>query len=127
MVAVGTGQAACDVWARLFLSWPVQQAVPQFVMNAIDPLLLELIVGPDAGVPLVSGLRAHYVQVRGRYPGPFADVEQVWAVQRAWWLQFVLDTDQAADSASGLHGPSPDIDVLAAHPAGPLTLLVRAC
>ena len=124
LIAVGAGQADCDVWARLFLSWPVQQAVPQLVMNAIDPLLLELIVGAEAGVSLVSGLRSHYVQVRGRYPGPFADVEQVWAVQRAWWLQFVLDEDEAAASGSGMHGASLDIDVLAGHSAGPLTLLV---
>ena len=124
MVAVGQGQDACDVWGRLFLSWPVQQAVPQFVMNAIDPLLLELIVGVDAGVALVSGLRAHYVQVRGRYPGPFADVEQVWAVQRDWWLPFVLDKEEVAASGSGMQGLSGDIDVLEAYPAGSLTLLV---
>ena len=124
MVAVGSGQAACDTCSRLFLSWPVQQAVPQLVMNAIDPLLLELIVGAEHAGPLVSGLRAHYVQVRGRYPGPFADVEQVWAVQRAWWLQFVLDTDEAAASGSGMQGPSIDIDLLVPHAAAPLSLLV---
>ena len=46
MEAVGTGPDACRAWAERFLGWPAEQAVPQIVMNALDPLLVELIVGP---------------------------------------------------------------------------------
>ena len=56
--------------------------MPQIVMNTLDPLLLELIVGPEHIDPLISMLRRHYATVREPYPGPFADVERVWGIQR---------------------------------------------
>ena len=46
MEAVGTGPEACRDCAKTFLSWAPEKAVPQMVMNALDPLLVELIVGP---------------------------------------------------------------------------------
>ena len=71
-------------------------------------------------------LRRHYATIRERYPGPFADVERVWGIQREWWLQFVLDKEQAAESAGGTAGSPAKEDFLAAHPAAPLTLIARA-
>ena len=122
MEAVGTGPEACRDWAEIFLSWAPEKAVQQMVMNALDPLLVELIVGPDHVDPLISMLRRHYATVRERYPGPFADVERVWGIQRKWWLQFVLDQDQAAESAGGTAGSPVKEDILAP-PAAPLTLI----
>ena len=100
MEAVGTGPQACRLWAERFLDWPAEQAVPQIVMNALDPLLVEVIVGADHVDPLISMLRRHYATVRERYPGPFADVERVWGIQREWWLQFVVDEEQSGTGRS---------------------------
>ena len=124
MEAVATGPKVCRYWARIFLSWDPKQAVTQFVMNALDPLLVELIVGPDHVDPLISMLRRHYVTVRERYPGPFADVERVWGIQREWWLQFVLDqeeSEESEESAGGTAG-SPVKEDFLAPPAAPLKL-----
>ena len=123
MEAVGTGPPACRLWAQRFLDWPAEQAVPQIVMNALDPLLVEVIVGADHVDPLISMLRRHYATVRERYPGPFADVERVWGIQREWWLQFVVDEEQSGVSGSAGAGvPVVSDDVLALHRAGPLRL-----
>ena len=123
MEAVGTGPQACRLWAQRFLDWPAEQAVPQIVMNALDPLLVEVIVGADHVDPLISMLRRHYATVRERYPGPFADVERVWGIQREWWLQFVVDEEQSGASGSAGAGvPVVSDDVLALHRAGPLRL-----
>ena len=123
MEAVGTGPQACRLWAERFLDWPAEQAVPQIVMNALDPLLVEVIVGADHVDPLISMLRRHYATVRERYPGPFADVERVWGIQREWWLQFVVDEEQSGASGSAGAGvPVVSDDVLALHRAGPLRL-----
>ena len=100
MEAVAAGPGACRARSDTFLSWAPEQAVPQIVMNAPDPLLVELIVGPDHIDPLISMLRRHYATVRERCPVPFADVERVWRIQRQWWLQFVVDAHEA-DAASG--------------------------
>ena len=90
-------------------------------MNALDPLLLELILGPDHLYPLIPMLRKHYTKVRDRYPGPFADVEQVWRVQRQWWLEFVLE--ESGGSGGGPVDVVPESgDVLASHPTAPLHL-----
>ena len=46
MAVVAQGPAVCARWRETFLSWDPQHAVPQIVMNALDPALLELILGP---------------------------------------------------------------------------------
>ena len=86
--------------AELAATYATLNRVTQIVMNAPDPLLVELIVGPDHIDPLISMLRRHYATVRERCPVPFADVERVWRIQRQWWLQFVVDAHEA-DAASG--------------------------
>ena len=86
--------------AELAATYATLNRVTQIVMNAPDPLLVELIVGPDHIDPLISMLRRHYATVRERCPVPFADVERVWRIQRQWWLQFVVDAHEA-DAAFG--------------------------
>ena len=115
MRAIAAGEAEVRVWSERFRSWPPEHAVPQFVMNALDPLLLEAVVGLEPPSPLISRLRAHYARVRERYPGPFADVENVWRQQRDWWVPFLVSDADA--SSEGLGSPeAPELDVLALHP-----------
>ena len=122
MAVVADGPAVCARWRDTFLSWEPRYAVPQIVMNALDPALLELVLGPGDKNSLVRLLRAHYEDVRKRFPSPFADVEQVWRVQRAWWMQFVeADGDLEATSAE-LAATFATLDVLLPHPAGTLYL-----
>ena len=121
MAIVAQGPAVCARWRETFLSWDPQHAVPQIVVNALDPALLELILGPDDKNSLVSLLRAHYADVRERFPGPFADVEQVWRIQRAWWMQFV-EADDAEATSAALAETFATLDLLLPHPAGALYL-----
>ena len=59
--------------------------------------------------------------MRERFPGPFADVEQVWRIQRAWWMPFVEADDVEATSAA-LAETFATLDVLLPHPARALYL-----
>ena len=121
MVVVADGPSVCARWRETILSWDPRHAVPQIVMNALDPALLELILGPGDKNSLMRLLRAHYEDVRERFPGPFADVEQVWRIQRAWWMQFV-EADDVEASAAALAETYATLDVLVPHPAGALWL-----
>lgn len=121
MAVVAQGPAVCARWRETFLSWDPQHAVPQIVMNVLDLALLELILGPGDRNSLVSLLRAHYADVRERFPGPFADVEQVWRIQRAWWMQFV-EADDAEATSAALAETFATLDVLLPHSAGALYL-----
>ena len=121
MAVVAQGPVVCARWRETFLSWDPQHAVPQIVMNGLDPALLELILGPGDRNSLVSLLREYYADVRERFPRPFAAIEHVWRVQRAWWMQFVEADDVEAASAA-LAETFATVDVLVPHPAGALYL-----
>ncbi len=121
MAVVADGPAVCARWRDTILSWEPRYAVPQIVMNALDPALLELVLGPGDKNSLVRLLRAHYEDVRERFPGPFADVEQVWRIQRAWWMKFV-EADDVEATAAALAETYATLDVLLSHPAGALYL-----
>ena len=112
MSAGAGGQPACAVWRDRFASWPLDDAVTQVVMNALDPLLLQAVLGPAESARWLPLLREHYVQVQACYPAEFSDVETSWAGQREWWLQFVEQVDEAADpspaSSGGGSAPAPD-------------------
>ena len=108
MRAVADGQPACDVWSERFAQWSVPVAVPQIVMNALDPLLIETVLGPAESRRWLPLLREHYGRVKHSYPGEFANVEASWTDQRAWWMQFVEGADAGDEaSAGGGGGPAP--------------------
>ena len=79
MTAVANGQPACDALATRFAPWGLADAVPQIVMNALDPLLVETVLGPVHSRRWLPLLREHYRQVKHSYPGDFADVEALLA------------------------------------------------
>ena len=51
-------------------------------MNALDPLLVKIVLGPAECGRWLPLLREHYRQVKQCYPGQFADVEHFWRLQR---------------------------------------------
>ena len=121
--AVAAGQDACDDWSARFATWSVAQTVPHIVMNALDPRLIEAVLGPEESQRWLPLLREHYARVKYSYPRNFALVEQSWKEQRQWWYQFVEFVDQPADDAQadgagrGVAGPT---DTVHPAPAGPV-------
>ena len=108
MRAVAVGRPACDVWSARFAEWSVPVAVSQIMMNALDPLLIETVLGPVESGRWLPLLREHYGRVKYSYPGEFANVEASWTDQRAWWMQFVEGAEGGAEaSAGGGGGPGP--------------------
>ena len=57
----------------------------RLVLQAVDPELLEAVVGPDLVPAWVDPLRAQYVRFQRAYPADWVDVEKVWRQQRARW------------------------------------------
>ena len=108
MRAVADGPARLRRLGGPFAQWSVPAAVPQIVMNALDPLLIETVLGPDEARRWLPLLREHYGRVKYSYPGEFANVEVSWKDQRAWWMQFVEGADDEEEApAGGGGGPGP--------------------
>ena len=59
--------------------------VKRLVLQAVDPELLEVVVGHRLAPAWVKPLRAQYARFKQAYPADWADVEEVWRKQRARW------------------------------------------
>ena len=59
--------------------------VKRLVLQAVDPELLEAVVGPQLAPAWVKPLRAQYARFKQAYPADWADIEEVWRKQRARW------------------------------------------
>ena len=59
--------------------------VKRLVLQAVDPELLEAVVGPRLAPAWVKPLRAQYARFKQAYPADWMDVEKVWREQRAQW------------------------------------------
>ena len=57
--------------------------VKRLVLQAVDPELLEAVVGPQLAPAWVKPLRAQYARFKQAYPADWVDVEEVWRKQRA--------------------------------------------
>lgn len=82
MSAVSEGAAACDRWPAVFARWAVRQAAPQVVINGLDPLLLEIVLGAAQSPRWLPLVRQHYAELQQRGdPGigsrHFGDVRDV--------------------------------------------------
>ena len=60
MAAVSAGPGACAVMRARFAGWPLEAALNLVVMNALDPLLLWVVLGVDEARRWLPGLVAHY-------------------------------------------------------------------
>ena len=61
------------------------KAMKRLVLHAVDPELLEAVVGPQLAPAWVKPLRAHYARFKQKYPADWVDVEKTWQEQRARW------------------------------------------
>ena len=61
------------------------KGVKRLVLQAVDPELLEVVVGPQLAPAWVKPLRAQYARFKQAYPADWADVENVWREQRERW------------------------------------------
>ena len=83
--------AVCAGGARLsrvrseFERMDAGQGVKRLVLQAVDPELLEAVVGPQLAPAWVKPLRAQYARFKQAYPADWVDVEKVWREQRARW------------------------------------------
>ena len=59
--------------------------VRRLVRLAVDPELVEAVVGPQLAPTWVKPLRAQYARFKQAYPADWADVEKVWREQRERW------------------------------------------
>ena len=59
--------------------------VKRLVLQAVDPELLDVVVGPRLAPAWVKPLRAQYARFKQAYPADWVDVEEVWRKQRARW------------------------------------------
>ena len=59
--------------------------VKRLVLQAVDPELLEAVLGPELAPAWVKPLRAQYARFKQAYPTDWVDVEKVWREQRARW------------------------------------------
>ena len=61
------------------------QGVKRLVLHAVDPELLEAVVGPQLAPAWVKPLRAQYARFKQAYPADWVNVEKVWREQRERW------------------------------------------
>ena len=83
--------AVCAGGARLsrvrseFERMDAGDGVKRLVLQAVDPELLEAVVGPQLAPAWVKPLRAQYARFKQAYPADWADIEKVWREQRERW------------------------------------------
>ena len=84
-------RAAHDGGARLsrvrseFEQMDATDGVKRLVLKAVDPELLEAVVGPGLAPKWVEPLRAQYSRFKQAYPLEWVDIEKVWREQRNRW------------------------------------------
>ena len=59
--------------------------VKRLMLQAVDPELLEAVVGPQLAPAWVKPLRARYARFKQACPADWVDVEKAWREQRARW------------------------------------------
>lgn len=83
--------AVCAGGARLsrarsdFERMDAGKSMKRLVLHAVDPELLEAVVGPQLAPAWVKPLRAHYARFQQKYPADWVDVEKGWREQRERW------------------------------------------
>ena len=82
--------------------------VKRLVLRAVDPELLEAVVGPQLAPVWVKPLRAQYARFKQAYPADWADVEKGWREQRARWRsKAVPHREQPSAQAVPPRAPAP--------------------
>ena len=91
---------------------------PRCLVEALDPQLLRVIVGPRLEEAWVSPLVAHYQQLQTRYWADWLDIQAAWREKRKRWWPAALALMAAEKAAAGVPAPAPGRSVSEAGDAG---------
>lgn len=97
--------------------------VPRLLVQAIDPLLLTVILGQELALLWVPPLERYYAQVRRASPATFLDFDRAWDMQRRRWRSVVEGA--AEGEAERPAGPPADAVLSSRGPDGPGAALGR--
>lgn len=87
--AIFAGDAAVARCRAMFARASPVKCVRLLLVQAIDPLLLRAVLGPELADSWVTPLERYYSDARRSSPATFLDFDRVWADQRARWQPLV--------------------------------------
>ena len=111
VTAVLTGDAAVRPIRAMFRAAAPQDHVRGLLVQAVDPLLLKAVLGPDIAPPWVSLLERYYAQARRRSPATFLDFDRAWADQRRRWQPLADGADDPGAAQEAAVEPDTALDV----------------
>ena len=129
MLAILAGDAEVRRYRAMFRVATPYQHVRSLLVQAIDPLLLRVVLGADVARRWVPLLERYYAKARRRSPATFLDFDRVWEDQRRRW-QPLADADASGSVSAQQTAVAPDtaLDVpgRGARAAAPLPARRRA-
>ena len=107
IAAVLAGGEAVQRHRACFRAVDPADAVPRLFVQALDPLLLSVVLGPDLAAEWVPPLERYYADARRESPASFLDFDRAWDLQRRRW-QPLVDAEGAGASLDLAPDPDPD-------------------
>lgn len=86
------------------------ESVQRLVVQAIDPLLLTVVLGPELAARWVPPLETYYTQARRASPATFLDFDRAWDLQRQRWRPLIDDAAAADDDVRRDPGPADSLE-----------------
>ena len=83
--ALASGGPTLAAMREYFASLEPRDSLNDLIRNAVDPELLEAVLGPVAARPWVEMLSVQYERFRRAYPADWPDFQAAWQQQRAQW------------------------------------------
>ncbi len=101
--AVLAGDDAVERHRAVFRAADPTPSMPRLLMQAIDPLLLRAVLGPELAADWVPPLETYYERARRVSPATFIDFDRAWDLERRRWQPVA-----AADADARPLVPPPD-------------------
>ena len=107
VLAILAGDAEVRRYRAMFRVATPHQHVRSLLVQAIDPLLLRVVLGVDVARRWVPLLERYYAKARRRSPATFLDFDRVWEDQRRRW-QPLADADASGGASAQQAAVAPD-------------------
>ena len=107
VLAILAGDAEVRRYRAMFRVATPYQHVRSLLVQAIDPLLLRVVLGADVARRWVPLLERYYAKARRRSPATFLDFDRVWEDQRRRW-QPLADADASGSVSAQQTAMAPD-------------------
>lgn len=117
--AVLAGEDAVERVRARFRGVSPTESVSRLVVQAVDPLLLGVVLGSELAAAWVPVLQRSYDQARRASPATFMDFGRAWDLQRRRWQPLLDDAD------AGPRAAAPPVDSLAPSAGPDRTAAVR--